>query len=461
MITRDTPTGAMSKIEIRALAFLGLLTFLLPSTDAHGLMCTPRQRGAYVSTKCGSNLPFPPNPVIDYCAHCLNGSTVATVKSNLPSHGWRAYDPINDYAGSARRAGLCGDPKGGNDHMIGGSFMPYNQVPIVQQWKSGAAVDFMTEIDTNHNGYLEFFLCNLDACETSDISAKCFKNGHCHRLKRVPHNECEDPKIDTTSECGPVDPEYRERWYLPCRETGHTGIQLVGGPKGTMRYQLPKGVECEHCVVQWYYATGNSCAGPGFLQYFETFANPFGSTCPSDGGGVGAHRKGMEQCGGERVPEEFWSCADVQISANGEHDGQHADNDGLLEDEEGAEGPVPSATVVKGRGSSEEGSSAVGGGFRTSESGSHGRDKTSPVDDEKYEVFPSPFVVGTESKPGEYSDAAQGERENGDCADEHVVCNKRVRCCDGEMFCAYTKSAGGFTCRYWWSLWEDTGESNE
>jgi len=296
-----------------AAEFFFLLAFLQTS-EAHAILCNPRQRGAYRSSRCGSNLPVPANPVIDYCPHCLNGGGVGTVAANMPSGGWKKYDPINDFDGCANRAGLCGDAKGGEDHLVGGRFMPYSTVPIVAKWTSGAVVDVTVQVDTNHNGYFDFFLCNLDACGTPDIQSKCFKEGHCHKLKRIPKAECENPTPATHMKCGPVDSQNKGSWYVPCRNSAGANQQLFGGSEGTMKYKLPDGVRCAHCVMQWYYATGNSCAPPGFLEYMETYERPFGTTCDSDGGGRGAHRIGMNTCGGSTVPEEFWSCADVEIA---------------------------------------------------------------------------------------------------------------------------------------------------
>lgn len=314
-----TVTFTFTPYTANVLAALSLLLFLATSlfkgASAHGMMCQPRQRGAYVSDKCGSNLPIPPSPVVDYCAHCLNGGTVAAVKKHLPADGWREYEPIIDFAGSATRAGLCGDAVGQNDHMLGGTFMPssYGGAPIVANWTEGATVDFTAELDTNHNGYFEYFLCDLDACGSSDIRGTCFQNGHCHRLLRVPHPFCESPSARSHYECGPIDSKYPGRWYVPCRKTGHVGVHIVGGDNGYMRYRLPKGVTCKHCVVQWYWATANSCAPRGFLDYMLTHNAPFGTTCPGDSGTKGTFRDDMTDCGGSMVPEEFWSCADVSI----------------------------------------------------------------------------------------------------------------------------------------------------
>ncbi|CAN8062295.1 unnamed protein product [Agarophyton chilense] len=275
-------------------------------------MCTPRQRGAFNSVKCGYDLGIP-NTVTDHCAHCLNGGTVATVKANLPPAGWTVYEPTLDFFATADRAGLCGDAKGHYDHMVGGSFMPYQNAPIVAHWQKGAQIDFVAEIDTNHNGYFEFFVCNLEACGKQDMDTSCFVNNHCVKLNRVPHPSCENPSTATAYECGPIDAAYPGRWYVPCRKTAHIGVHIVGGESGTMRYQLPLDLECNHCVVQWYWATANSCAPRGFKEYIVNYGFPFGTTCESDGGGRGTYRADMAECGAGMVPEEFWTCADVQI----------------------------------------------------------------------------------------------------------------------------------------------------
>lgn len=405
-----------------------LLAFLSTSVHSHGLMCGPRQRGAYQSDKCGSNLAIPPSPVTDHCAHCLNGGAVATVTANLPPGGWKVYEPIKDFAGTAKRAGLCGDAVGRGDHMIGGDFMPYPEVPIVEHYKSGGVVDFTAELDTNHNGYFEFFLCNLDKCGTPDISEKCFTGGHCHKLLRVPHKDCQDPDTNTDYECGPIDPAYLGRWYVPCRNTGHVGVHIVGGSAGTMRYQLPKGVTCNHCVVQWYWATANSCAPRGFLDFFEAFNEPFGNTCESDGGGRGAYRPGMSECGGDSAPEEFWSCADVQITPNGS-----------------AAGPVEAVGVPdvdpESKSNDEE---AV-------------KENPEAVMEKASEELEKDINMAANEETGEKKKEEMASA-NGDCLLEDEPCDAAVPCCNMQQVCVYTESASGFTCRFWWSLHKDVEE---
>lgn len=302
---------SLSAMRVSCVALLAAC-MLIASVDAHGFVVKPRQRGAYKNDKVKPDMEMPKDPMMDYCPHCLNGGGKASVME-ASNKDWQEYAPLKTFR---KTAGLCGDPMGKNDHMIGGMYFPYDTVPLVEHYDSGSVVDFEVEIDTNHNGYFEFYLCDLDACGVTDLDDSCFKNNHCYLLERVKNAECEAGGSAMHTQCGPKDSEYPGRWYVPCRATGHVGVHVVGGSNGYMKYQLPD-IECKHCVVQWYWATANSCAPGDFLGYFERYNNPFGETCASDGGGGGAHKDEMEPCGGESFPEEFWTCSDVQISAPG------------------------------------------------------------------------------------------------------------------------------------------------
>lgn len=411
------------------------------------MMCEPRQRGAYVSEKCGWNLPEPQNPVIDYCAHCLNGGSKGVVAQYLPPSGWDVYDPLKDFDGTATRAGLCGDAVGNNDHMIGGTFVPdsYGGAPIVSHYRTGANVDFIAEIDTNHNGYFEFFLCNLDSCGTKDISGKCFKDGKCYRLERVPHPDCENPSEKTHTECGPIDEKYPGRWYVPCRATDHVGVHIVGGSSGTMRYKLPDGVSCEHCVIQWYWATANSCAPRGFLDYMIRKNRPFGSTCPSDGGGLGAFRDGMSECGGTSLPEEFWTCSDVTISRNGNSTGSNPpstnSNDSNGSDSgDDASTPTPMPTVTP---------------------------TSSPVPAQTPWSTPTPTSMPSSTPAPTSNTSDSGDQTSSNdtggrkgCVNENEECGVSNPCCDSEnQVCVLSANEEKPTCRLWWSLGTMLGSS--
>lgn len=394
------------------------------------MMCEPRQRGGYYSQKCSYNLDTPRNPVIDYCAHCLNGGTVSTVRTHLPSVGWEVYNPT-EQSRTARRAGLCGDPLGRIDHMIGGDFMPYQNVPIVEVYKQGAEVDFLIEVDTNHNGYFEFFLCDLEACSKTDIDISCFEQGHCHRLERVEKDICQTKRSDTTYECGPVDPAYPGRFYLPCRNTGHVGIHLMGGESGTMRYKLPEGLTCKHCVLQWYWATGNSCNPRGVPNYHRVFNNPFGTSCQSDGGGTGAFVSHLSRCGEDRVPEEFWSCADVQVTVDG-----------------APAGAVRAQGIARA-----DPNTFPDDGDRAK------HDPDGMIDEGKKEMEDDIQDEADRKKKQELKD--KRDAKNGKCELHDEACDGTIPCCDVTQVCVYTMQSGGFSCRFWWGLWEEVHDQEK
>lgn len=280
-----------------------LLVFNSVQVDAHGFMATPRSRGAYCNDKVGPNVPIPQGcteAAKDNCAHCQNGGGVGKVRENL-NQRYSRYRSDN-----RMHAGLCGDELGNADHMIGGMYVPFDKAPIVAGYEPGSVVDFAVQIDTNHNGYFSFYLCNLDACGTDDIEQKCFRN-HCQQLERVPTAQCENPGEAQNYECGPIDKDQPGRWYVPCRGRG----KVKGGGKGTMKYRIPSNVNCKHCVVQMYWVTANSCNPTNIKKYFQS--KPFGSSCGGDGGSVGGINPTLRDCGGGVFPEEFWGCADVAV----------------------------------------------------------------------------------------------------------------------------------------------------
>lgn len=80
-----------------------------------------------------------------------------------------------------------------------------------------------------------------------------------------------------------------------------------------MRYMLPAGVTCAHCVLQWWWVTANSCNPPGYRD--RTWPTTF-AQCSGDGPGAGWWGPSLRDCG-DAYPEEFWNCADVSIVSAG------------------------------------------------------------------------------------------------------------------------------------------------
>jgi len=195
---------------------------------AHGFLSQPASRNTlYHSCPASGN---PPN-------WDRNGMN-AGGRSWVPEHGH----------------GLCGDQLQAGEaetsgaHFEGGA---YANGFIAATYASGASVDLTVAITAHHKGFFEFRLCD----QPHDLTQACLDQ---HLLQRADGGGA--------------------RWYLP--DAG------AGNPYGDvyrMAYVLPAGVECERCVLQWYWQTGNS---PG------------------------------------HYPEEFWNCADVRIASDVE-EAQH------------------------------------------------------------------------------------------------------------------------------------------
>lgn len=433
------------------------------SCSAHALLCTPRQRAAY------NEAVFCPGPVKvntrganitdDFCGHCLSGGGASVVRQYLPDLGWFAYDPTRDIT-TARRAGLCGDARSRTDHLLGGTFMQYTHVPIAAVWKAGAEVDFTVGLAGNHHGFFEFHLCNLDKCNSSDISESCFERSHCHRLDRATTWKCRRPRHTeqdkSSAKCGPIDINYRGRWHLPCtkEKEARDGVHFLGGGKGTkgvatMRYKLPEGVTCKHCVLQWYWVTAHTCNPHGFVDYFERNGNPFGTTCRTSSsvtsGARGGYSKTLGDCyGRHRTPEEFWSCTDVQISKTGK-----------------SLGPVPlrpAQEVVDELRGGRPADGGSGGGTGDGDKARRNPDKTKR---DAVAQFKQDVKQNRAGRNGVDVDGGLRLR-NGTCTREDEACEGEANggkpCCNVFHVCVYTRKAGTFTCRLWWDLYQEMEE---
>ncbi|XP_075983959.1 uncharacterized protein LOC142981747 [Anticarsia gemmatalis] len=145
------------------------------------------------------------------------------------------------------KCGVCGDawdapqPRA---HELGGRF---GKGVIVRKYAPQDTIVIKVELTANHNGFFEF---------------------------RV----CEEPK-GTTQEC-------LDKYVLKLDGRDSTKYYPKDGNKVyEMKYKLPEGLECSHCVMQWRYIAGNN----------------WGS-CGNGTEAVG--------CGPQ---EEFRACADIAI----------------------------------------------------------------------------------------------------------------------------------------------------
>lgn len=188
-----------------------------------------------------------PNGEVDYCPHCGNSGGVGSVAAGGP---FKEFDPFNI---QRQGIGICGDRTGSNDHMRAGKFKtPLSDYSKISQGVSNFGYSF----NTNHQGYLSFYLC--DVSSTSDIeNSPEFFNAHCKELERSPLESCE---AGTDAECGPIDPKYPGRWVIPPQ------VSAVSGEK--MAYKIPAG-NYDDAVVLTYWRTVNTCnTADNFMQEY-------------------------------------------------------------------------------------------------------------------------------------------------------------------------------------------------
>lgn len=154
------------------------------------------------------------------------------------------------------KCGLCGDryddpvPR---PHEDGGK---YGNGVIGRRYTMGQTIDIEVDINANHWGYFELKICPVDG------------------KRQPPTQECFDRHPLTLT----ADPKSHQ-WLVPQES-----------PKTTVfnyKVDLPLGLTCSQCVIQWTYFTGNTWG-----------------LCANGTEGVG--------CGDQ---EMFRNCADVQINS--------------------------------------------------------------------------------------------------------------------------------------------------
>lgn len=278
--------------------------------SSHGFMGIPPQRGCTNGNQYAKWLPkYDVRATIDYGAHfpagdksIRKGSGGRSQQKAAGRQGWTPYTPAS--RNFRPRAGVCGDTLWGRDHLRGGRF--YNGGRIHKTYVQGGTIEFTVAVTEHHNGYFAFWVCDIAKCG-GEISWKCFQRGHCYKLNRAWDQRCES-RADHM--CAPTDPKNPHRWYLPCPKAPTT----VYGGGGRMRYHLPKHLSCKHCVIQWYWASANSCNPPGLIEFFTSKRSPWWGKCRGQGDAVGGWRRWPARCGGRRFSEEYLQCADIRIN---------------------------------------------------------------------------------------------------------------------------------------------------
>ncbi|XP_062616040.1 uncharacterized protein LOC134277745 [Saccostrea cucullata] len=202
-----------------------LLTFafLLESVNGHGRLLDPPSRS--------SMWRFGLSPIKNY-------------NDNQLSCGGFA----NQYLYQHGKCGVCGDPyQGPRENEAGGK---YARGFLSRRYVEGQMIDIVVEVTALHYGWFEFRIC-----PNNDIN-------------RAVTQECLDKHL----------------LVLSTGATRFTEVTSTG--KYLLHAQLPAGLTCSQCVVQWKWHTGNN----------------FGLA--PDG-----HR-----CMGCGPQEEFYGCSDVTIT---------------------------------------------------------------------------------------------------------------------------------------------------
>lgn len=250
----------------------------------------------------------------DYWAHFPAGN-----KSDVPGSGQRSqiaeagpkgWTPFEPFQPNFHwRAGVCGDQKGYPQHHKRGGIY-YNGGLRGATYIQGGIVKVALSIIAHHNGYIRLSVCDIKKCG-GDINESCFRKGFCRPLERAKNSECDG---GMSKRCGPIDRNHRERWYLPCSTVpdNREGWEIYG-PE-TILFRLPTDLVCDHCVIQWFWTSANSCNPPGIEEYFEGPDGPrnWGS-CPGQGGAIGGRTTVQKPCRFDDFPEEYLQCADVRI----------------------------------------------------------------------------------------------------------------------------------------------------
>ncbi|CAH1775247.1 unnamed protein product [Owenia fusiformis] len=150
------------------------------------------------------------------------------------------------------KCGVCGDPWDGPwPNEAGGT---YANGIIVANYEVGSVFDVTVELTANHWGFFEYRLCVNN------------------NVTKVITHDCLDQNLLTIA--GTSD----TRFYVPDDLKRNYTVSV----------QLPSGLSCSQCVLQWRYKTANSWG-----------IDPDGTEC------VG--------CGPQ---EEFYGCSDISVGSN-------------------------------------------------------------------------------------------------------------------------------------------------
>lgn len=309
-LRRDT--RVLNMIVVLHIAFVAMFT----PTSGHGYLTEPPPRGAlYEAGLAPFKKPVDVSAPFDSMLHFPAGDRRkddAGLRSQRREGGtWTPFTPLSPHF--KWRSGVCGDLKSKTEaHRRGGDY--FHNGMIVRNYVEGGSIDFEASLVGHHNGFFEFYICDVSKCGR-DISEHCFRIGACKQLERAWVNECQ---VGKSKRCAPIDRNYPGRWYVPCPVFAEKGGFDMMGKDGTMKYILPEGLVCDHCVIQWFYSAANECNAPGVVDFYTGPDSPAGwDDCKGQSGAVGGYGAWMPTCGGKDFSQEYFNCADVRIVGRG------------------------------------------------------------------------------------------------------------------------------------------------
>jgi len=264
------------------------------------------------------------NVVADFhCKHCLQSGGPTNVMSRGAGTWPTRLDPASH--------GLCGDPSQSAPETAFKD-QPFMKPSAVQAtYTAGTIVELQVRVTAHHKGHYEFRVCDkaLDASKLADAAEgqACLDKWVLHRAP--PAADC---KANGPADCQPIDENHPERWYLP--PPGHD-VQVAGSDfqdsdattatgyeYHTMRFKIPADLSCEHCTLQWYWSTGNTCFYDGdYIAYFQKMKSLGWEAASWAPAAVASWATETNiACGPQGTGsfgEEFWNCADIKIVPGG------------------------------------------------------------------------------------------------------------------------------------------------
>lgn len=248
-------------------------SFYISQVFGHGFMQLPSSRNLE-AFKNGN----------DYDFMGLSGGGVIQVRRNSLLDTYIYPDSIEN--GNSRH-GMCGDPVGMLEKYNGN----LSEYSIVSTFEKGQTLSMDIVLTSHHKGHFEFYICNKNDLSSPEngIHQECLYQ---NRLLR-------DETYDSIS---PIDGNFPWRYYVEPSTCMEFQLEPYPGFKTTVHFKLPSELVCDHCVLQWWYFTGNSCNYQGY-DNFE------GIDCE-----IPWYNKDLPRCEGSTAyPEEFWNCADIKI----------------------------------------------------------------------------------------------------------------------------------------------------